>query len=268
MVDFALFAQRDFLGSVFAMLGYAGGAQVMIFFLPMFLQNAYGYEPAAAGLAMIPFALPMFLTPRFGGRLANWYSVRMLLAIGLIATFAGDVLLYEFARAGVTYLVFTAGMFVAGAGAGLLNSETTKAMQGAVPAQRAGMASGLTSTVRFVGLLLGVAGLEAVLSKAISREFIAAAPVQSLDPRLATAAAKRVAAGDLAGFMDAVPPDLQSGVHHAAQAAFAGGFSTATLVAAAVAAVSCVLTLILMRTKNVVVLQTSNAEIQMPPVAD
>ena len=124
----------------------------------------------------------------------------------------------------MTYLVFTAGMFVAGAGAGLLNSETTKAMQGAVPAQRAGMASGLTSTVRFVGLLLEVAGLEAVLSKAISREFIAAAPVQSLDPRLATAAAKRVAAGDLAGFMDAVPPDLQSGVHHAAQAAFAGEF--------------------------------------------
>ncbi|WP_308720804.1 MFS transporter [Komagataeibacter xylinus] len=253
MVDFALFTQRDFLGSVFAMLGYAGGAQVMIFFLPMFLQNAYGYEPAAAGLAMVPFALPMFLTPRFGGRLANRHSVRSLLAIGLITTFVGDILLYEFARAGVKYLVFAAGMLVVGAGAGLLNSETTKAMQGAVPAQRGGMASGLTSTVRFVGLLLGVAGLGAVLSKAVSREFTAAATVQSLDPRLATAAAKRVASGDLSGFIGAVPPGLQSGVHRAAQAAFAGGFATVSLVAAAVAAASCILTLILTRTKNVVV---------------
>jgi MFS family permease len=36
MVDLALFAQPTFLGSVFAMLGYAGGAQVMIFYLPMY----------------------------------------------------------------------------------------------------------------------------------------------------------------------------------------------------------------------------------------
>src|SRR5271163_3662126 len=33
----------------------------MIFFLPLYLQNAYGFEPRAAGIAMIPFALPMVL---------------------------------------------------------------------------------------------------------------------------------------------------------------------------------------------------------------
>jgi hypothetical protein len=69
MVDFSLFRQPTFLGSTFAMLGYAGGAQVLIFFLPLFLQNAYGFSPAPAGLAMLPFTLPMFLTP---GLVPGW----------------------------------------------------------------------------------------------------------------------------------------------------------------------------------------------------
>jgi EmrB/QacA subfamily drug resistance transporter len=41
MVDFILFAQPTFLGSAFATLGYAASAQVMIFYLPLFLQNAF-----------------------------------------------------------------------------------------------------------------------------------------------------------------------------------------------------------------------------------
>ena len=64
MVDLTLFAQSTFLGSTFAMLGSGGSAQVMIFYLPLFLQNAFHLSPAKAGLAMLPFALPMFLTRR------------------------------------------------------------------------------------------------------------------------------------------------------------------------------------------------------------
>lgn len=45
MVDFSLFKQANFLGTVFAMQGYAGGAQVVIFYLPVFLQNVHGFFP-------------------------------------------------------------------------------------------------------------------------------------------------------------------------------------------------------------------------------
>jgi len=155
MVDFTLFAQSTFLGSAFAMLGYAGGAQVMIFYLPLFLQNAFDLSPAMAGLAMLPFALPMFLTPRLGAGLARRYSGRTLLTAGLMTTVIGNLLLWALARSSLPYPAFLLGMLVAGAGAGLLNSETTKVMQGAVPAQRAGMASGLTATTRYIGVLVG-----------------------------------------------------------------------------------------------------------------
>jgi EmrB/QacA subfamily drug resistance transporter len=247
MVDLALFAQPTFLGSAFAMLGYAGGAQVMIFYLPMYLQNAYGFAPAKAGLAMIPFALPMFLTPRLGGRLAKSYSGRALLTFGLMTTMLGNLLLYGFAHVGMSYPVFLVGMLVAGVGAGLLNSETAKVMQGAVPAQRAGMASGLASTTRFVGLLLGVAGLGAVLARVVSRQFISAGVALGLEPKFAARAAKQVASGDLTSVMTDIPARLQAQVHAAGWAAFAGGFAAASLVAAAVAALTGLLTYILVR---------------------
>jgi EmrB/QacA subfamily drug resistance transporter len=56
MVDFTLFAQPTFLGSVFAMLGYAGGAQVLIFYLPLFLQNAFDARDGGVGDVAVRFA--------------------------------------------------------------------------------------------------------------------------------------------------------------------------------------------------------------------
>jgi EmrB/QacA subfamily drug resistance transporter len=247
MVDFALFKQPTFLGAACAMLGYAGGAQVLIFFLPLFLQNAYGFAPARAGLAMVPFALPMLLTPRLGAGLATRYSGRTLLTLGLATTLLGDLLLYAFALTGMTYAVFIIGMLVAGAGAGLLNSETATVMQSAVPAQRAGMASGLSATTRFTGLLLGVAALGAVLSDSVARRFVTAGAALGVDPAIAAAAAKRVASGDLTGATAGVPEALQAHLHAAASTAFAGGFAEASLVAAAVAAMTGVLAFTLVR---------------------
>ncbi len=67
------------------------------------------------------------------------------------------------------------------------------------PPQRAGMASGISATTRFVGLLFGVAGLGAVLSHGVNARFVSADAVRALDPNLLAQAAKRVASGDLDG---------------------------------------------------------------------
>jgi EmrB/QacA subfamily drug resistance transporter len=263
MVDLALFTQPNFLGAAFAMLGYAGGAQVLIFLLPMYLQNFYGYDPARAGLGMIPFALPMFLTPRLGAKVGARHSGRMMLSLGLAATLAGDLLLCGIAAAGMTYWTFAFGMLVAGIGAGLLNSETTKAMQGAVPVQRAGMASGLTSTTRFTGLLVAVAGLGAVLSYTVSRQFTGTAVTLGLDRTLASTLARSVASGDLAGVTSAIPMIIRPQVHLAARVAFSDGFAAAFLVAAGVALVTGLLTFLLLRSR-----QTSHADGPAMPIME
>lgn len=247
MVDFTLFAQSTFLGSAFAMLGYAGGAQVMIFYLPLALQNAFDLSPAMAGLAMLPFALPMFLAPRLGAGLARRYSGRTLLTVGLMTTLIGNLLLWALARFSLPYPAFLLGMLVAGAGAGLLNSETAKVMQGAIPAQRAGMASGLAATTRFIGLLVGVAALGAVLAQVASRSFIAGGVAAGLDAETAVELAKHVTSGDVAGIVGTVPEALRTSVWQIGNAAFADGFAAAALLAAAVAAAMALFTVLLVR---------------------
>jgi MFS family permease len=164
MVEFGLFRRRTFLGAVLAMIGYGASAQVMIFFLPLYLENAYGFEPLPAGIAMIPFALPMVLAPRITHQLATRFSGRSLLAAGLAITVVGNVAFWSVGRSHLPYGVFLVAMVIAGCGAGLLNGQTVKVLQGAVPEDRAGMASGIASTTRFIGILISVAALGGILS--------------------------------------------------------------------------------------------------------
>jgi fucose permease len=229
------------------MLGYAGGAQVLIFYLPLFLQNAFNLSPAIAGLAMLPFALPMFLTPLLGAGLARRYSGRSLLTLGLMTAVIGNLLLWALAHFSLPYPVFLFGMLVAGAAAGLLNSETAKVMQGAVPVQRAGMAGGLAATSRFVGLLVGVAALGAVLAHVASRSFITSGVAAGLDAEKAAELSKHMTSGDVGGVVGAVPEALRTSIWQIGNAAFADGFAAALLLAAAIAAAMALLTLLLVR---------------------
>jgi EmrB/QacA subfamily drug resistance transporter len=247
MIDFGVFRQPTFLGAVFAMLGYGASAQVMVFFLPSFLQNAYGFEPLVAGVAMIPFAVPMVLAPRYTTKLSQRFSGRALLTTGLLVAALGNLAFWQVARNGSGYVVFALAMIVAGCGAGLLNGMTVKVMGSAVPPERAGMASGLASTTRFIGILVSVAGLGAVLSERVRGSFVAAATRTGLDGRTAATAAKRVEAGDLSGALQAVPDGMREALHRIGLTAFGNGFAVAALIAAFVAVIAAVLTVAFIR---------------------
>jgi len=242
MVDFGLFRHRTFLGGVLAMIGYGASAQVMVFFLPVFLQNAYGFSPFAAGVAMIPFAMPMVLALKFVPPLASRYSGRILLSAGLATTLVGNVLFWYVASAGRSYAYFVVSMVIAGIGAGLLNGQTVKVLQGAVPEERAGMASGIASTTRFIGILVAVAALGAVLGNVARDAFSAAAIAFGLGPEAAATGAKGVISGDLEGVVRTVPNAIRTQIHDAGLHAYAHGFAAATVIAAAVAAIAAVVT--------------------------
>ncbi|MGH8551488.1 MAG: MFS transporter [Methylococcales bacterium] len=172
MVDFALFRERTFLGTSVAMLGFASAAQVMMTYLPLYLQNEFGFRPATAGLGMLPFALPLFFCPRIAAALATRISGRALLTIGLVVVAAGNLISATLVAKQMPYAVVAVGMLVTGCGAGLLNGETVKVLMGVVPPERGDMASGIGGTLRFVGLVIGVTGLGAVLESETERHFV------------------------------------------------------------------------------------------------
>jgi MFS family permease len=192
------------------MVGYGASAQVMVFFLPLFLQVAFGFAPFTAGLAILPFALPMVLAPHITTKLAGAYSGRALLVIGLCITQAGNLLFCLVARGGGGYPLFVVCMLVAGAGAGILNGQTVKAIGATVPPERAGMASGQASTTRFIGILLAVAGFGAVLAAVTRQEFLPSAIRAGLSRSTAVMLSGRVSSGGLAAVLGNLPGSQQA----------------------------------------------------------
>ena len=247
MIDFRLLRTRDFAGSALAMVGYATAAQVMIFYLPLVLQNSYGFAPVVAGLAMLPFALPMFIVPRVVSRIMSHWPSRSILGLGLTITTIADASLAMLSVSQVSYWAMAAGMLLAGTGAGLLNGETAKAMQSTLPADKSGMASGVAATVRFGALVIGVAVLGAVLSAATAHGMDFASALWGTDPAAALEAGKHFAAGDLSAALQGLSAEARPKAGEALRQAFAGGFSAAAWTASGIGLVTCLSTLYFLR---------------------
>ncbi len=246
MVDFRLFRKRTFLGSSFAMLGFASAAQVMMTYLPLYLQNVFGFSPATAGVSMLPFALPLFFFPRIAAHLATKISGRALLTIGLLVVATGNLMTAIVILAHMSILIIWIGMFITGCGAGLLNGETAKVSMSVIPPERSGMASGIGGTLRFVGLVTGITGLGAVLTNETERHFVHAAATSGLANVGGSAdfVVSRIIAGDIASIVARVAESMQEKMLDVARLSFALGFATVLLVAAAVAAIAAMLTFI------------------------
>ena len=151
-----------------------------------------------AGLVMIPFALPMVLAPKYGTRLSARFSGRALLTAGLATVCLGNLAASVVTMLGRGYVLFAGAMLVLGCGAGLLNGLTVKVLQSSVPVERAGMASGLASTTRYMGILVNVAALGAILADVTRSRFAAAAISSGVPAEAASAAARRLASGNRA----------------------------------------------------------------------
>jgi EmrB/QacA subfamily drug resistance transporter len=166
MLELRLFKSYTFVSGVIAMFAYAATAQVMAAIFPLYLQFGLGYSFVWLGVAMLPFALAMFVFPFVARRLALRVTSHQLLAIGLLVIALGNAAL-AFVASGESSWLFFMGMFLLGAGGGLINGETQKAILGSVAKEKAGMASGVSTTARFVGMLIGYAGWSAVLANGI-----------------------------------------------------------------------------------------------------
>jgi MFS family permease len=221
------------------MLGFAASAQVMMTYLPLYLQNVFALSPAIAGLGMLPFALPLFFCPRIAASLANRISGRDLLALGLAIVAVGNLATAAMVAAHLAYGFVALGMLITGCGAGLLNGETTKVSMSVIPPERGGMASGIGGTLRFVGLVTGITGLGVVLASQTERHFVGASALPLSDAHQAVA---RIVAGDIAAVVAQTPEPVRAAIAEAARVSFASGFTLVLLAAGVTAALAAALT--------------------------
>lgn len=168
MLDLSLFRSLKFNGAVIAMLIYAATAQVMLTFLPLYLQKLHNIDPLWLGVAMLPFSVAMFVFPHLARFLSKHLSSVQTLSIGLLVIAAGNFGL-SLAAEYRDELIFFVMMLILGAGGGFINGETQKAILGAMPKDKAGMASGISTTARFSGVLIGFVILSVVFAVTLKR---------------------------------------------------------------------------------------------------
>jgi EmrB/QacA subfamily drug resistance transporter len=176
MVDLGMFFKRTYLGANTAAVSFAVAFLTMLTYLPLFFQSALGYSPFRAGLLMLPLAVPLFVVPRIvSSSLEHRLSGRGLLVLGLLLIAVG--LLFTAMRIPqLNYLEIATPMFVASIGAGILNGQVAKVGMTVIPVERAGMASGVSGTMRFSGIVVGFAALGAILFQRIAANLDRAIP--------------------------------------------------------------------------------------------
>lgn len=134
----------------------------VIFLFSLYFQQVQGASAVAAGVRFLPLTIAFVLTGPLVGRLLHRTGQVMPMAAGGVLLGAGALLLLR-VHAGSTYGDVWWPFAIIGAGYGLLSTPMAAAVLGAVPSERAGMASSTNLTARLVGGVFGVALLGSLL---------------------------------------------------------------------------------------------------------
>jgi EmrB/QacA subfamily drug resistance transporter len=247
MFDLTLFRKPAFAGAQITAFALSAAAFSMLLYLTLYLQNILGYSPLSAGLRFLPTTLLSFAVAPVAGKLSAHVPVRALLAGGLALVTVGLLLMSGLdTSSGWTALL--PGFVVLGAGIGLVNPPLASAAIGVVDQRRAGMASGINSTFRQVGIATGIAALGALFQHHVQSSVRASLHGSPRAPEIA----RQIASGGAGTAIRNAPPALRRPLAEAARHAFVTGLNELFLVGAAVAIVGAVCALALVRRRDFV----------------
>ena len=211
----------------------------MITYLSLYVQNTLGYSPVQGGLRFLPLFLVSFAVALLTGRLIGKVPMRVLLGVAMAAAAVGLASMAHL-TASSTWLVLLPGFILVGIGLGITSTGLASAALSAVEPARAGMATGLTNTLRQVGTATGVAVFGALYASRVTAATLHDLAGLPASPDSVHQLAAAVASGAGTRVADLVPPAARDAVTHAAQAGTASGLNDVLLAAAAFAALGAI----------------------------
>src|SRR5262249_29499691 len=213
MFDLGLFRLPTFSGAAVAAFALSASIFSMLLYLVLYLQDILGFSAFDTGLRLLVISGGIILTTPISGRLSSQVPVRLLIGPGLLLVGIGLLLMRGLdANSDWTHLI--PGMIVGGAGVGLVNPPLASTAVGVVTPDRAGMASGINSTFRQVGIATGIALLGTIFSNKVRSDVISGSQqvpaLAGQGQQLATA----VESGDSQRAAAAAPPGSRPQIHH------------------------------------------------------
>jgi EmrB/QacA subfamily drug resistance transporter len=247
MFDLSLLHTPTFAGGSIAAFAMNGSLYAVLLWLVIYLQDVLGFSAQDAGLRLAIISGAQFVTAAIAGRISERVPARWLVGPGLLVVGAGLIIMGGLNGArGWTALI--PGFIVSGLGAGVVNPPLASTAIGVVPPQKAGMASGVNSTFRQIGIAAGIAALGSIFNTALQRNLTSNPAVASSAPRIVT----MIRQGQVGQLLASLPPARRGEVAVAVRSAFAAGLNDLLYVTAAVALAGAVFALLLIRSKDFV----------------
>jgi EmrB/QacA subfamily drug resistance transporter len=251
MLDLSLLRVPTFNGGLAAAWAVSASVFSVLTFLVLYLQNILGLSAVATGVRFLPLTGAIFLTAGVAGRLTARVPRRLLIGPGFVLIGIGMLLMRGLtAASGWTHLL--PGMVVAGVGAGLVNVPLVSTAVGVVEPARAGMASGINSTLRQVGIATGVAALGSLFADQVRTSVVShlgTTPLSGIAHQLA----RVISRGGAAHAVASAPPRWRGLVAGAARGGFVSGLNEILLIGAIVAFAGALLALVLIRERDFIV---------------
>ncbi|MFL6072505.1 MAG: MFS transporter [Mycobacteriales bacterium] len=247
MFDPSLLRTPTFVGGSIAAFTINGSLYAILLYLVLYLQDVLGYSALQAGLRLAIITLAQLVTATIAGRLSQRVPVRWLIGPGLSLVGIGLILMTGL-TGDSSWTHFIPGFIVAGLGGGLVNPPLASTAIGVVPPHRAGMASGMNSTFRQVGIATSVAALGSLFTGAMQRHLTSTLPASLTGsaPHVATLARL----GETGRLLATLPPGTRHQTAAAITASFAAGINELAIVTGALALTGALCALTLIRPKD------------------
>ncbi len=156
------------------------------------------------------------------------------------------------------------GFVLAGAGIGMINPPLASTAIGVVHFSRSGMASGINSTFRQVGIVTGIAGLGAVfahqVTHATSTSLTASGQAHAVQAATHGQLATLLQSGEVGRALHTLSPAAAAALEHSYRVGFTEAFTTILMIAALVALVGAILAFALVRSQDFVTSAAPAAE--------
>jgi MFS family permease len=162
MFDLSLFRRPTFVAVVCQPFTITFGFVVLLVFLPPYFQAVDGMSAGASGGMLLPLTLPVLLIPLLAGRIAAKVPLRIMLGTSSLLIAAGSLWLVVLQPSG-GWVRALGPLLLFGIGVGSAFGVMDNAAVSVVPAQRAGMASGIFNTMRIAGEGIAIAGAASLL---------------------------------------------------------------------------------------------------------
>src|SRR3954454_7132778 len=167
MFDLSLFKLPTFVGGSIAAFTLSASLFAMQLYLVLYVQDVLGYSAFATGLRFLVLSGGILLTSTLAGRLTSHVPIRYLIGPGLVLVGIGLLFMRRIDPAS-DWTALAPGLFIAGVGTGLVNPPLASTAVGVVEPARSGMASGINSTFRQVGIATGIAAFGSLFASAVA----------------------------------------------------------------------------------------------------